>query len=337
MGTDFHTDSGTNSGTSSGAHSGANSGANLGANSGTALKRLWAEARVVGAVVRQRWISWKSYPAAFYMWPVSPLASLAVVMFMAKAFSAVAGRSAGAGAGGVLAGSASSVSAAAQTIASGGAVTGDASDFRSFLLVSTVLWTYIEGQLGLGFSIESEMRRGTAEAVLITPASRWAFLTGNALYQFIRSAMNAVATVIFGIVCFGVSGFLGPNGLRTLAIFALDLLVVYGYGLVLAGALVVFRSAFFSYTWDCVLPLLAGSTFSVSVLPPVLRKVSLAIPLTHGLDLLRWSVSGYPTVLPPRTEAWVLGMSAIVFPVFGYAVFSVLERVARQRGTLGQF
>jgi ABC-type polysaccharide/polyol phosphate export permease len=302
------------------------------------LRRLWAELRIVGAVVRQRWISWKSYPAAFYMWPISPLASLAVVMFMAKAFSTVAGGLAGAGAGGVLAGSASSVSAAAQTIASGGAVTGGAaSDFRSFLLVSTVLWTYIEGQLGLGFSIESEMRRGTAEAVLITPASRWAFLTGNALYQFIRSAMNAIATVIFGIVCFGVSGFLGPNWARTLAIFGLDLLVVYGYGLVLAGALVVFRSAFFSYTWDCVLPLLAGSTFSVSVLPPALRKISLAIPLTHGLDLLRWSVSGYPTVLPPRTEAWVLGISAMVFPIFGYVVFAVLERVARARGTLGQF
>ena len=329
MGTDFRTDSGTNSGTNSGAHSGPNlgdnSGANLGANSGTALRRLWAELRIVGAVVRQRWISWKSYPAAFYMWPISPLASLAVVMFMAKAFSTVA------------AGPAVSVSATAQTIASGGAVTDAASDFRSFLLVSTVLWTYIEGQLSLGFSIESEMRRGTAEAVLITPASRWAFLTGNALYQFIRSTMNAVATITFGIVFFGVSGFLGPNWPRTLAIFALDLLVVYGYGLVLAGALVGFRSAFFSYAWDCLLPLLAGSTFSVSVLPPVLRKVSLAIPLTHGLDLLRWSVSGYPTVVPPSTEAWILGISAIVLPAFGYAVFAVLERVARVRGTLGQF
>lgn len=292
------------------------------------IRRLLAQMRVIRVVILQRWISFRSYSAAFYMWPVSPLTSLAVAMFMAKAFSAVSsGISSGqAGAGAVLSHAGEALGAA-----------GGASDFRSFLLVSTVLWTYIDGQLGLGFSIQSEMRRGTAEAVLITPASRWAFLTGNALYQSIRSTMSAGATVIFGITCFGVSGFFGPNWLRTLGLFALNLLVVYGYGLVLAGALVVFRSSFFSYTWDCVLPLLAGRTFSVSVLPPALRKVSLAIPLTHGLDLLRWSVSGYPTVISPETETWVLGMSAVVLHVLGYGVFRVLERVARMRGTLGQF
>lgn len=296
------------------------------------IERLRADFRVVGAVLRQRWLTFRSYPVAFYMWPLAFLMSFAAVMFMAKAFSAVPTGLDSPEASLVPPGPNAGI-VTTETVGPSGAFP----DFRPFLLVSTVLWTYIEGQLYLGFSVESEMKRGTAETVLATPASRWAFLTGHALFQFVRSTLNAFASVVFGVAFFGVPGVLGPNWVRTLCIFFLNLLLVYGYGLMLAGALVVVRSGFFSYAWDCLIPLLAGSTFSVSVLPPMLRKVALAIPLTHGLDLLRWSAAGYPTVLPPRMEAWVLGISAVLLPIMGHAVFKALERVARKRGTLGQF
>lgn len=280
-----------------------------------AARRIGWNVRVILAVVWQRALTFVRYPANFISALVAPFVSLAVSVFMARAFSGVSSGMDGA------------------VAAPGLGVTG--TDYRSYLLASTVLWAYIESQLSLGFSIETDMRRGTLETVFLTPTSRWCYLTGQAVYQFLRSTVNAAVAGLLGILAFGAAG--NPSWPRVAGVFALNLLVVYGYGLILAGTILVFRSGLFSYVWDSVLPLLVGYAFSVKVLPQFLQKLSKAIPLTYGMDLLRWVVAGSPTLAAPKTEVGILLASALLLPAAGFGAFALLEKVVKRRGTLGQF
>jgi len=116
----------------------------------------------------------------------------------------------------------------------------------------------------------------------------------------------------------------------------LNLIIVYGYGLVLAGLMLLVRSGTFTHAWSTVLPLLLGETFSVGILALPLRVVALAIPLTYGLDALRWAFSGARTVLPLASELAVAGSAALVLPWAGGAFFRWIEGIARRRGSLGE-
>ncbi|MEW6523470.1 MAG: ABC transporter permease [Bacillota bacterium] len=274
------------------------------------LTEWWGNLRVVAAVVWQRALTFRRYPANFWSSLVTPFFSLATAVFLARAFT---------------------VEGAALGFERG---TGTA-DYHGFLLFSTLLWIYIDSQLYLGFALEREMRRGTLQGLFLAPVPRWCYLAGHSLYQLLRASLDGAATLLLGLLVFGVD--VERNWLLVAAVFGLNLLVVWGYGIVLAAAVLVFRSGAFTYVWSTLLPLLAGETFSISVLPPLLQVLGRLIPLTYGLDLLRWAACGSRTFMPVDGQVAILVVSAVLLPALGLACFHRLEQVARRRGTLGQF
>lgn len=266
-------------------------------------------ARGVLAVIWQRLLTSTRYPVDFWTSLVGPFFSVAVSVYLARAF--------------IPPGVATSYSLAGVP------------DYRAFILTSMVLWSYIEAQLHFGFALEGEMRRGTMESVFLSPLPSWCYLTGLSAYGMLRASLEALAALVMGFVFFGAG--VAPNWSIMAVVFILNLLMVYGYGLILAGAILVFRSGMFTYVWDCLLPLLVGETYSIAVLPKFLQSVARLVPLTYGLDLMRWAASGVPTFAPVPFEFLVTGASAVLLPAVGLWVFSVLERVTKRRGTLGQF
>ncbi|HHY35182.1 MAG TPA: ABC transporter permease [Firmicutes bacterium] len=265
--------------------------------------------RGVFAVAGQRVLTSTRYPVDFWTSLVGPFFSVAVSMYLARAF--------------IPPGDAASRSLAGVP------------DYRAFILTSMVLWSYIETQLYFGFSLEGEMRRGTLESVFLSPLPSWCYLTGLSVYGMLRASLEALAALALGFLFFGAG--VTPNWPMVAVAFILNLFVVYGYGLILAAAILVFRSGMFTYVWDCLLPLLVGEAYSIAVLPKPLQSVARLIPLTYGLDLIRWAVSGAPTFAPVPLEFIVTGGSAVLVPGVGLWVFSILERAAKRRGTLGQF
>ncbi|MBE3519587.1 MAG: ABC transporter permease [Firmicutes bacterium] len=266
-------------------------------------------ARGILVVVWQRVLTSTRYPVEFWTSLVGPFFSVAVSMYLARAF--------------IPPGDAASPSVAGVP------------DYRAFILTSTVLWSYIEAQLHFGFALEGEMRRGTLESVFLSPLPSWCYLTGLSLYGMLRATLEALAALTLGFLFFGAG--VAPDWPMVAAAFILNLLVVYGYGLILAAAILVLRSGMFTYVWDCLLPLLVGEAYSIAVLPEFLQRVARLVPLTYGLDLMRWAASGAPTFAPVPFEFLVTGAAAVLLPGAGLWVFSVLERVAKRRGTLGQF
>lgn len=260
----------------------------------------------VRSVVRRQLLALARYPANFAAALVSPFLSLAAALLLARAFGVDAF-----------------------------SVVADGPDLQSYLTLSAVFWTFVEGQLIMGFGLLSEMERGTLEALFLTPAARSAYLAGTAAFNLLRMLGNVVATLALARVTFGPIAIRRPWAALVLAL--LSLAVVYGYGLVLAGLTLLFRGDAFTYVWSSLLPLLTGRWFSPLVLPASLRCAAQLLPLTHSLDALRWAVADTPTMLPLAREVLYVSISAVALPMIGLALFRALELAVRRRGTLGQF
>lgn len=283
--------------------------ANVGlATAGSGAAREWLA--VVRAVTRRQFVTLLRYQASFWASLASPFLSLAVAMFLAKAFAGAAGPE-------------------------GFAASSGTADFRSYLTLSVLFWAFVESQLSFGFGLLGEMERGTLESLFLTPMPRSAYLVGMALYSFARTGLSVGLTLAAGLLVFGIEPPFNPAWAVGLTV--LNLVVVHGYGLVLAAVVLLVRSGAFTYAWGSVLPLLAGQTFSVGLLPAPLRAISAALPLTYGLDALRWAFSGARPAFPLGLEVAVLALSAVALPAIGLALFGRVERIARQRGSFGQF
>jgi ABC-2 type transport system permease protein len=82
--------------------------------------------------------------------------------------------------------------------------------------------------------------------------------------------------------------------------------------------------------------ILSGSNFPVQSLPRWLLPVALVLPLTYGLDAVRyWLLRTHP-LLPIGLEVGLMVVFMVGMLAFGYASFKALEGRVRRRGTLGQ-
>ena len=73
-----------------------------------------------------------------------------------------------------------------------------------------------------------------------------------------------------------------------------------------------------------------------SKLPKWLLPISLALPLTYGMDAVRGYLLKTNTLLPIAWEIALLVVFMFIMLWIGVWAFNSLERRVRQRGTLGQ-
>jgi len=119
--------------------------------------------------------------------------------------------------------------------------------------------------------------------------------------------------------------------------FALGLFEVasIGFGLLFAGLTMKLKSyntlsnlVFFGYM------ILTGALFPVTVIPMPYRYVSLAIPFTYFIDLMRHAALLTPTIFPENLEYVSAVIVAVAMLLVGSATFNWIERDARARGSI---
>jgi ABC-2 type transport system permease protein len=129
---------------------------------------------------------------------------------------------------------------------------------------------------------------------------------------------------------------LGGDVLPALAVFVPMLIALYGFGFAFAALVLLMRDAMTLIdTASYLVMLLSGAQFPVQALPRALLPLSLALPLTYGLDLVRASLLGTGTLLPPVVEVAILVVAMVLAAPAGYWVFARVERRCRRLGTLG--
>jgi ABC-2 type transport system permease protein len=208
-------------------------------------------------------------------------------------------------------------------------------DYMSFILVGAMLASYVGAVFwGIGYSLKNQMDSGVLESNWLAPTPRFSFLVGQTLSNLAVTTVVNAGILLLGWWLFGfhISG----NVLQAIGVALPMLLALYGFGFGFAAIVLLMRDAnTLVDVSDFLLSGLSGSQFPVQALPALLLPISLALPLTYGLDAVRGLLIGTTTLLPIRYEIAILLLFMLVMVPLGYLVFRLVERRCKQLGTIG--
>ena len=218
-----------------------------------------------------------------------------------------------------------------------GKISGEGHEYFAFLVLGLIAQGFITTATGaLHGSFSTDISNGSLEAVLATPISMPALLTGM-LGQAFTWTLIRTSMLLIGAWVLGAQLVWGKVLLTGLAL-ALTVLSYVPLGIIAAGLVLAFRS-----TGPLPTAIVAGSMllggvyYPTSVIPSWLAAMSAAVPLTYGLRSIRRlfidaaplsAVAGDLTIL----VGFTVGLFAVSLLFFAWAF-----RHARYAGTLAQY
>ncbi|MGT2751191.1 ABC transporter permease [Streptococcus orisasini] len=145
--------------------------------------------------------------------------------------------------------------------------------------------------MNVGRSLISEIREGTIDSFLISPASRLGYFLGTFVEQLGRSFIEFFLVIVFSVFLGVKYNFENVIGMF-LSVFLIAM-VSFSMALILSNIMVYTRDTFISQnTLFIILSFLSGVSFPVTYLPKQLQFFSNLIPLTHALNVLRDVLTG---------------------------------------------
>lgn len=214
---------------------------------------------------------------------------------------------------------------------------------RIGLTLSYFFWGYVFVTLfntnlaGVGHVMLSEQLAGTLEQVVMAPINRFTLVAGRWVRTMIIDLLVIFATAAFLTAAEGTGISLAdpPLLLGVLALFELGML---GAGLILAAVTMRYRNffSFVNYAWFGVV-IFSGVFFPVSSLPAPLSAVSLLIPTTYYVDLIKYAAVAAPPIFGLLPELALLGAMSAALLLVGWYLFGWVERLAKVRGQLSSY
>ncbi len=210
------------------------------------------------------------------------------------------------------------------------------SDYISYVLIGSVLMSYISTVFwSIGYALKNDMDAGVLESNWLTPTPRVILLIGRTLTNLVvTTIISAVMLLVAGLVF----GFRPTGNAFAAALTALPLLIgLYGFGIAFAGVVLMMRDANTLVDMSSYLVnVFSGSQFPVQALPRWLMPVSLVLPITYGFDAARGWLLKTNTIIPIPYEIAIMIIFMFVMTYIGIKVFNNVERKVRVMGTLGQ-
>lgn len=210
-------------------------------------------------------------------------------------------------------------------------------EYFGFLVIGLAMLTIVTTTLnGLPGTIGGAIASGTLEAMLATPARLPALLAGLVAYEMSWSMIRAGLMLLAG-VALGSAIRLGGIPVALVAL-GLTLIAYFGLSLGLAGMILVFRTTGPLASGLLVASsLLGGVYYSTTVIPSWIQQLSVVVPLTYGLRVVRKALLGATDLSGVGADLLPLAGLALGLLLFGSAAFGYGLRHARREGTLGQY
>ncbi len=262
------------------------------------------------------WLGWQveanwAEPILFLVYAVAkPLASTLILFFMVK------------------------------VVSQGSATT---ETFRYIFIGNTFFIYVTEVLIGISWTVFRDREDyETLKYIYVAPLRLLPYLTGRAFTRVGTATIGVLVALLFGRIVLGLSvGVPGTNWLLVVAAVLLGLIGVLWLGIILAGtSLVVARHSMnLNEGLSGLFFLLCGAVFPLDVLPLWARSISLALPFTYWLELLRRMLTGrgFAAVLSGMSDGdlWrVIALSTVALCALALVWFSWCERTARERGLI---
>lgn len=188
-----------------------------------------------------------------------------------------------------------------------------------------------------GNAIYEEESNGTWDVLALAPFNRFVWMFAKTLSALVTGFVDFFAVLLLGAVIFDVVPTL--HGLVVaLAGIALTLVALQGLGFFMAALGLRWKQPYaLAFILSPVVVLLSGMMFPIAALPHWLQPVSNAIPLTHGLTIVRDGLlldRGFADLWPVFVRLLVTGL---ILMAIGFAAFRYMETRARENGSLGRY
>lgn len=188
-----------------------------------------------------------------------------------------------------------------------------------------------------GNAIYQEESNGTWDVLSLAPFNRFVWMFSKTLAGLVTAFIDFFAVLALGALFFDVAPTARGLGVALLGILA-TLLALQGLGFLMAAVGLKWKQPWaIAFILSPVLILLSGMMFPVAALPAWLHPFSNAIPLTHGLTIVRDAIlvdRGLAELLPAFGRLLLTGA---VLMAIGYYAFRFMETRARELGVLGRY
>ena len=213
-----------------------------------------------------------------------------------------------------------------------------------FLFLGNTFFLYVsEVLIGISWAVFRDREDyETLKYIYTAPLHLLPYLLGRGMTKMATATLGVVVALLFGRLALGLSiGMGGTDWLLLALATVVGLVSVAWLGIILAGAsLIVARHSInLNEGLSGLFYLLSGAVFPIEILPGWAQGMSLALPFTYWLELIRRIVTGRTFAAPLQGVSdgglWiVLGASTIGIAGVAMIWFRWCEGVARSRGLI---
>ena len=183
-----------------------------------------------------------------------------------------------------------------------------------------------------------EKEQGNLALYIMAPNSMMAVLLGMALGGMLATAMRAIAVILLGSLMFGVT-YEVSSFLQLFAVFMLAMVALYGMGMMMASAFLLFGREAWHMANLAQEPifLASGFYFPIKSLPFWVAAGASIIPLTLGMDAMRQLVfpSGFQYgFIGVQLEILLLVILSVFFVTTSKFLLAYVEKIAVREGRI---
>jgi ABC-2 type transport system permease protein len=191
----------------------------------------------------------------------------------------------------------------------------------------------LNGVMGISMTIGGEKQFGALSYLLGSPAPRSAVFVGRAFFHIIDGFVAVLIALPIAILVFQLD--LAQTNFLWLALSVLLICITStGLGFIMGVVTLLSRDGWMiTSTLALAFYVLIGVNFPIELLPPVLKSISLALPMTRGIQAARMALNGahFAELAPLLAGEVLIGLAYIIF---GYALFRGVERISFKNGAL---
>jgi ABC-2 type transport system permease protein len=205
-------------------------------------------------------------------------------------------------------------------------------------LLGYLVWMYVASALGdLTYGLRGEINAGTLEQLSMSQAPVWFLLIGRVIANLV---ITSVQVILMGAIILSIIDV--HINYRTAALLALGItfIGVLGFGYIIAGAMLIFKQIeSLNNLFNNALAFFNGAFLPISAFPAWLASISMVLPSTLGIIVVRAIALEGKTLAETWQDGSLLALiiNSVIYLLIGLGVFIYCERVAKNRGTLGQY
>ena len=212
----------------------------------------------------------------------------------------------------------------------------NSSDYFSFVVVGSAFYVYVVATMfNLGRTMYWDRAAGTLEAVMMTPASLFGYMTGRMIAAFGTTTLNLIIVFALGALLGFHLGNLNPIIFGVALLFMV--ISLFGLGLIANAVTLYFRDRVNTANTLTVLILVfSGIVAPLQLMPLWAQVIGSTVPFTYALNLLRSSLLSVGSAVN-YTDLVLLGITSLMYLAVGYVLLQATAKAIRSRALYAAF